>query len=177
MDKEVELPVNWQLTTAREDDLFDLETFYQNHSGGLMLRGLQLNADQLDISELASTYHKIGLKRDRRIFALNHRDKLCAIVVVNIADMGLNMSDLTNSVQIFVINGRYLTHEVIHTTISAISKYLELDEIPVLFYPRKAAVKAGLDFEKSYSLWIYDTHKNLDHYFRFLKRLLKFIRP
>lgn len=176
-DKEVELPGNWQLAPAKEDDLFDLETFYQNHSGGLMLRGLQLNADQLDISELASTYNKIGLKRDRHIFALNHRDKLCAVVVVNIADMGLNMSDLTNSVQIFVINGRYLTHEIIHTTISAISKYLELDEIPVLFYPRKAAVKAGLDYEKSYSLWVYDTHKNLDHYFRFLKRLLKFIRP
>jgi len=142
-----------------------------------MLRGLQLNPDQLGIDELAATYHKIGLKRDRHIFALNHRDKMCAMVVVNVADMGLNMSDLTNSVQIFVINGQFLTHEIIQTTISAVSKYLEFEEIPVLFYPRKAATQAGLDYEKSYSLWVYDTHKNLDHYFRFLKRLLKFIRP
>lgn len=174
---DINLPVNWELSPATEDDLKDLETFYENHSGGLMLRGLQLTPDQLDITSLASDYHKIGLKRDRHIFALNHREKLCAIVVVNVADMGLNMSDLTNCVKFLVVNGQYLTHEVIQTTISAVSKYLELDEIPVLFYPRKAADKAGLDYEKSYCMWMYDTHKNLDYYFRFLKRLLKFVKP
>ena len=142
-----------------------------------MLRSLQLTPEQLDIDELASAYHDIGLKRDRKIFALNHRGKMCALVMINVADLGLNMSDLTNSVQIFVVNDQYITHEIIHTTISIVSKYLEIEDIPVLYYPRNAATKAGLDYEKSYCLWVYDTHKNLDHYFRFLKRLLKFIRP
>ena len=174
---DTELPGNWHLTPVTEEDLIDLETFYVNHSGGLMLRSLQLTPEQLDIDELASAYHDIGLKRDRKIFALNHRGKMCALVMINVADLGLNMSDLTNSVQIFVVNDQYITHEIIHTTISIVSKYLEIEDIPVLYYPRNAATKAGLDYEKSYCLWVYDTHKNLDHYFRFLKRLLKFIRP
>ena len=62
-------------------------------------------------------------------------------------------------------------------TIGAVSNLLEIKEIPVLFYPREAADQAGIDYEKSYCLWIYDTHRNIDHYYRFLKRLLKFIQP
>ena len=176
-EEHAELNGNWQLVPAVGEDLLDLQTFYENASGGLMLRGLHLHPDQMDCSALVAEYQDLGLKRDRHIFALNHRDKLCAIVVVNAADMGLNMSDLTNSVQFFVTHGTHLTHEVIQNTIAHISSYLELSEIPVLFYPRKAAIQAGVEFEKTYCLWVYDTHQNLDHYFRFLKRLLKFIQP
>ncbi len=176
-EEKIELPGNWQLVPAQHEDFIDLETYYENHSGGLMLKGLHLSIDQLDISELAAAYNLIGLKRDRHIYALNHRDKLCAMVIVNEADLGLNMSDLTNSVQFMVVNGRYLTHEIIQSVISIVSEHLEIEEIPILFYPREAARQAGLDHEKTYSLWVYDTHKNLDYYFRFLKRLLKFIKP
>jgi hypothetical protein len=175
--KQLALPGNWQLVPAQREDFINLETYYESRSGGLMLKGLHLSPDQLDISELTAAYTRIGLKRDRHIYALNHRDKLCAMVIVNEADLGLNMSDLTNSVQFMVVNGRYLTHETIQTVISIVSKHLEIDEIPVLFYPREAARQAGLDYEKTYCLWVYDTHKNLDYYFRFLKRLLKFIKP
>jgi hypothetical protein len=176
-DQEIELPGNWQLVPAQHEDFVDLETYYENHSGGLMLKGLHLSIDQMDITELAAVYDDIGLTRDRHIYALNHRDKLCAMVIVNVADLGLNMSDLTNSVQFMIVNGRYLTYEIIQTVIAIVSRHLEIDEIPILFYPREAAGQAGLDFEKTYCLWVYDTHRNLDHYFRFLKRLLKFIKP
>jgi hypothetical protein len=176
-EKPAELSGNWQLIPASEEDLLDLQTFYENHSGGLMLRGLHLHPDQMDGSDLAAAYRKIGLKRDRHIFALNHRDKLCAVVVINMADMGLNMSDLTNSVQFFVTNGKHLTCEVIQNTIAQVADYLEFTEIPVLFYPREAAQQAGVEYEKTYCLWVYDTHQNQDLYFRFLKRLLKFIQP
>ncbi len=175
--KQTELSGNWQLVPAVEEDLLDLQTIYENLSGGLMLQGLHLHPDQMDCTELAAAYGNIGLKRDRHIFALNHREKLCAIVVVNVADIGLNMSDLTNSIQIFVTHGVHLTHEVIQNAITQLSGYLEFTDIPVLLYPRDAARQAGLEFEKTYCLWVYDTHQNLDHYFRFLKRLLKFIQP
>jgi hypothetical protein len=176
-DEVAEMPRNWTLTTAIEEDLLDFNTFYENHSGGLMLHGLHLLPDQVDCSNLSNSYHKIGLKRDRHLFALRHRDKLTALVVVNVADLGLNMSDLTNSVKFFVVHGQQLTHEVVEMAIGAVSDLLEIKDIPVLFYPREAADQAGIDYEKSYCLWVYDTHRNIDHYYRFLKRLLKFIQP
>ncbi len=176
-EKQTELSGNWQLVPAVAEDLLDLQTIYENQSGGLMLRGLHLHPDQKESTELTEAYANIGLKRNRHVFALNHREKLCAIIVINVADIGLNMSDLTNSIQIFVTHGTHLTHEVIQNAIAKLAGYLELIDVPVLLYPREAARQAGIEFEKTYCLWVYDTHQNLDHYFRFLKRLLKFIQP
>lgn len=172
-----ELPNTWQLSPATDDDLLDLQTFYDNHSGGLMLRGLHLHPDQVDCSQLNAAYQRIGLKRDRHILALRHRDRLCAMVVVDVADLGLNMSDLTSSIKVMVVNGKHLTHEVVKTAIASVSHHLELQEIPVLFYPQQAADQVGIDYEKTYCMWVYDTHRNIDHYYKFLKRLLKFIKP
>lgn len=176
-NQKIELNTNWQLLPTTRDDLIDLETFYDNYSGGLMLRGLQLAPDHKNIADLASAYHKIGLKRERRLFSLMHRGKICAIIVVNTTDLGLNMSDLTNCVKFIAMNEQPLTHDIVKTTIALVSKYIGKGKISVLFYPEKTAINLGLDHEKSYSLWIYDTHKSIDHYFHFLKRLLKFIKP
>ncbi len=175
-DKAPELPSNWVLEPAADENLLDLKTYYDHRSGGLMLQALHLHPGQTDLRDLAALYGNIGLKRDRHIFALHRLDRLCAIVVVNVADLGLNMSDLTNSINIYVTNGTHLTHELIETVIASLAHYLELEEIPVLIYPREAATKAGIDFHKSYSLWVLATHRNTDYYFRFLKRLLKFIK-
>lgn len=173
--QDASLPNNWTLSPATPTDLLDLQTFYENRSGGLMLKGLHLGSDQVNIRELTNEFDRIGLKRDRHILALRRHDKLCALVVVNVADLGLNMSDLTNCVNFFVTYGIHLTHEVIQTTIASVSHYLKMREIPVLFYPRKAADQAGVDYEKSYCLWVLCT-QNTDYYFRFVKRLLKFIK-
>ncbi len=175
-DQASELPNNWLLEPAGDENLLDLQTYYDDRSGGLMLQALHLHPGHTDIQDLASQYGNIGLKRDRHIFALHRHDKLCAIVVVNVADLGLNMSDLTNSVNLYVTNGTHLTHELIQTVIASVSHYLKLREIPVLIYPREAATKAGIDFHKSYCLWVLSTHRDTDYYFRFLKRLLKFIK-
>jgi hypothetical protein len=170
------LPNNWQLTTADKEDLLNLQTYYEDRSGGLMLHALQLLPEQTDIEELAGAYRAIGLKRSRKIYALKRHDRLCAIVVVNMADLGLNMSDLTNSINLLVTYEKHLTHEVIEAAMAKVSRLLELDGIPVLVYPRKAAEKAGIDFNQSYCMWSLSTQENADFYFRFLKRLLKFIK-
>jgi hypothetical protein len=171
------LPDSWRLTPVSDEDLLDLKTDYDERSGGLMLRGLHLLPDAADNGKLAESYHRLGLTRDRLLFALRYEEKLCAIVVVNIADLGLNMSDLTNSVKLFVVHGGHLTSEVVDRTIDAVSDNMGLEEVPVMLYPQKAADDAGICYEKSYCLWVYDTHRNIDHYYRFLKRLLKFVQP
>jgi hypothetical protein len=175
--KAAELPDSWQLAPVNDEDLLDLKTDYDDRSGGLMLRGLHLLPNMVDTGKLAESYHQLGLTRDRLLFALRHKEKLCAIVVVNVADLGLNMSDLTNSVKLFVVHGEHLTSEVVDRTIETVSGHLGLEEVPVMLYPRREAKHAGIEFEKSYCLWVYDTHRNIDHYYRFLKRLLKFVQP
>ena len=169
-----ELPHRWQLSAVKEEDLRDLQTFYENQSGGLMLHTLHLSPERFDCSGVAATYHRIGLKRERHVVALRYRDKLSAVIMANVADLGLNMSELTNAISFFVVNGRQLTPDIVEAVVQNLSHYYESNEVPILLYPQQAAQQMGIDKEKHYTLWAYDT-RNLDPYFRFMKRLLKYI--
>ena len=170
-----ELPQGWRLDDAREEDLCDLRNFCEIQSGGLMLKGLHLSPERYKCDNVIAAFHKIGLNRERHLLALRWHDALAAVVMVNIADVGLNLSDLTNAITIIVVNNQQLTPDIVQTLFRQLSHYYEAEEVPVLLYPPQAAVSMGLTSEKSYNLWVYDT-QNLDPYFRFLKRLLKSIQ-
>lgn len=170
-----DLPNHWSLDAINTEDLQDLRTFYEERSGGVMLEALHLTPERIDCSGLTATYRRMGLKRDRHLFALRYRGKLHAIIMVNVADLGLNMSDLTNAITLFVVNGRYLTCEMVETAVAQLSHFFESRSVPVLLYPEQTARQMGIETEKQYCLWAYDA-QNLDYYFRFLKRLLKFIQ-
>ena len=174
-DESNTFPNHWQLTEVREEDLRDLETFYEEHSGGLMLQNLHLSPDRFKCSGVTATYHRIGLKRERHLIALRYRDKLSAIIMANVADLGLNMSELTNAITIIVVNKRQLTPGIVQSVVEEVSHYYENSEVPVLLYPQQTAQQMGIHSEKQYAMWVYDT-RNLDPYFRFLKRLLKYIQ-
>jgi hypothetical protein len=163
------------LTELRKEDLVDLQTFYEEQSGGLMLQTLHLSPDRFDCHDVTATYHQIGLKRERHLIALRYRDKLSAVIMANVADLGLNMSELTNAITIIVVNRKQLTPGIIQTAVEKLTGYYESGEVPILLYPQETAQQMGLHCEKHYTLWVYDT-RNLDPYFRFLKRLLKYIQ-
>jgi hypothetical protein len=173
-DAPAELPANWTFSPIEDNDLEDLRVFYEVQCGGLMLHALHLSPGRTDCSNLIESYRKIGLTRDRQLFALRHRGRTCAVIMANLADLGLNMSDLTNSIKIFTLDTRYLTAEIMRIVMNRLSHLFGNEEIPVLLYPREAATQMGINFEKTYCLWVLSM-QNQDPYFRFLKRLLKFI--
>jgi hypothetical protein len=170
-----ELPDNWQITPVTKEDLYDLRNVYENLSGGLMLDAFQLNPEHTDCSDLTQTYAKIGLKRDRHLYALRHCDQLQAVFMINVADLGLNLSDLTNCITLFVVNDRHLTGSLMETAVEHFDHFYENESVPVLLYPEIAARQTGIETEKEYCVWVYNT-QNIDYYFRFLKRMLKFIQ-
>ncbi|MDA8138073.1 MAG: hypothetical protein M0036_05400 [Desulfobacteraceae bacterium] len=169
------LPDHWELDKVTHEDLLNLQTFYEKRAGGLMLKGLHLSPERFDCSSMIEAYQDIGLKRERHLFALRYRAKLCAVVMANVSELGLNMSDLTNAVTFIAVDGNILTPEVYTTVIHHIAHLYETEEIPILLYPLQEASHIGINAEKSYALWVYDTH-DIDPYFRYLKRLLKFIQ-
>lgn len=170
-----DLPTHWTIEAIRQEDLLDLRTFYEQHSGGLMLDALHLTPERIENGELTSIYRHMGLKRDRHLFALRYRDKLRVVIMVNQADLGLNMSDLTNAITLLVVDDLYLNCELLETVAAHLLHYYEADAVPVLLYPENSARRMGIEVEKRYILWAYNT-QNLDDYFRYLKRLLKFIQ-
>ena len=138
------------------------------------IEALDLKPEGTNIEGLAEEYHGLGLKRDRHLYSLRENDQLKAIVMVNIADLGLNLSDLTNCIKIFVLDGHNLPKEIFSTVISTVADTLLQDEIPVLLFPATYADDQNITYEKHYNLWVINLQYT-DPYFKYLNRLLRFV--
>jgi hypothetical protein len=45
--------------------------------------------------ELSAEYQRLGFKKEKHLFSLRKGDLLKAVILVNISDIGLNLSNLT----------------------------------------------------------------------------------
>lgn len=168
------LPLGWHLSKAQEEDLLDLQTYYESESGGLMIKAFDLMPEFQELEYITKEFEQIGLTRKRHLLALKHNGTLNAIIMANIADLGLNMSDLTNSITFIALNEHELSVEVVNQALAYVSRYYQTQEIPVMLFPSKLASDIGIVSEKEYSLWILNLDFT-DECNRFFKRLLKFI--
>ena len=172
------MPATWRLAKAGDEELAELKTAYTLNSGGLLLKALELEstAGSEGISEVVEAYTKIGLKRDRLIISLKKENILKAIFILNMSDIGLNMSDLTNSITTLVIDPDGLTREILYTVLAQQLQEFGQDEIPVLLHPDAYARKIRLPHNKRYNLWVMNT-KFSDRYFRYMSRFISRLNP
>jgi hypothetical protein len=141
------------LSPADDDDLRELSSFCQHEAGGLMIGALDLEPGDIDDSDLGEEFGKLGLKRERQLYALKRNDRLQAVAMVNLADIGLNLSDLTNCITLFVLDQEDLTNEIIYNALSVLMKSLGQEQLPVLIYPEAAAESLKIPVEKRYVMW------------------------
>ncbi|MFC1798578.1 PilZ domain-containing protein [Thermodesulfobacteriota bacterium] len=162
----------WKLDRTSTEDLIKLENFYENNSGGIMLDALDLEPDMVDQNELSKEYRRLGFCREIKLFSLKKGDSLKAIAMASISNLGLNLSDLTNCIKLFVIDLNDLSYDILHQALSQISVNFEQDEIPVLLYPAAYAGSLSIPYEKAYELWVLNTQYG-DSYYKYLNRLLR----
>ena len=164
---------SWGLTETDNTDLEELQAFYNYNSCGLMLKALDLDINYSS-KDLFSAFNELGLKRDRHLFSLKYKGLLKALIMVNIANVGLNLSDLTNATTVIIIDQDKVNCEIIKMTLSIVSTQLKIKNFPVLLYPSKFADDNLLEEEKKYCLWILDTQYG-DKYFNYVNRLTKMV--
>jgi hypothetical protein len=169
------LPEGWSIEPISDADLRDLECNYEDQSGGLMIHALDLGVDNHDIAVTEAAFAQIGLLRSRHLYALKMVGDLKAVIMINIADIGLNMSDLTNSIKFIILKPARLSYPIIKASLVNLYERHTLEEMPVLAYPAQSAMQLEFPIEKVYNLWIFDLN-HTDDYFRYLKRLLKFYK-
>ena len=166
-----ELAAPWQLVKTDKDDLLQLEQQYRYRSGGLMLKALNLEPEAEHLGSLVAAYTHNGFMRGRYLVSLKRGQTLKAIFMLNIADVGLNLSDLTNSITAIILDGKDLTKEILHDVLATQMEVYAQDEIPVLLYPQSFAADAGLTTQKDYVLWILNM-RYTDPYFKYMHRIL-----
>jgi len=169
-----QMPSSWTVEVAGKDDLLELACFYRHTSGGLMLEALDLKADTAACHELADEYRKLEFKKERHLFALKKDGDFMAFAMVNISDIGLNMSNLTNCPTVIVLDDD-VDRRILTSFMSFIATKYDGSDLPVLLYPATHAMKCSISSEKLYNLWILNMQYT-DHYFSYLENLIKHIQ-
>jgi len=169
--KEEEKDNGWILENASADDLAELSNFYDHISGGLVIKALDLGADAHKSNTLNEEYEKLGFKREKYIFALKKDGWLKAIVLAVVSDTGLNLSNLTNCVHVFVMDAEDLPVEVLYEHVGTLFPYYSEDEIPVLLYPLSYVEDQSIPYEKVYNLWAFDC-KHASRYYEYMGRII-----
>ena len=172
--QQARLPAGWKLRPACGEDILDLQSVHDKSSGGLMVRAMGLDEDTEKFNELAGAYREIGLIRDRHLFALEFNCELKAVIMVNLSDLGLNMSDLTNCITVFILNRSELSADILQHVCASLIMQFQQAYLPVLLHPAEDAAALKITAEKEYIFWALNTNYG-DDYFRYIKRLVKFI--
>jgi hypothetical protein len=154
------LPEGWVLEKLQEGDLRRLQRRYAEHSGGLMLESLDLVERPLNHEKrMSGEYRRLGFTRERRLYSLKKGGILHAVMAVNVSDVGLNMSDLTNCVQAFVIEPGQLPAEALLQALAVLARHYEHSPVPALIYPKEYADTRSIPYSKTYMMTVLD----LDH--------------
>ena len=165
-------PGEYCLSPADDDDLGELSSFCRHQSGGLMIGALDLEPGDLEHSDLSEEFGKLGLKRERQLYAIKADGRLQAVAMVNLADIGLNLSDLTNSITLFVLDQHELTDQTVYNALSVLMTRFGQREIPVLIYPEAAAKSLEIPVEKRYVMWSLMPHHS-DSFYRSMNAILR----
>ena len=152
------LPAGWSLEPFVSSDIGELDRFYRNASGGLLLEVLRLGKEQEDTESLSQLYARHGFKRYCESFSLKHNDMLKAVLIVNQSDSGLSLSDFLNGIKIIVNDADGLPWKALSSAISQLVGSFTIDKIPILVYPSSYLESKEVPSKKQYNLWIMDVH-------------------
>jgi len=164
--------LEWVLEDADPADLSVLEEHYDHESGGMMIQALDLHPEFSQENDLEKKYEKYGFSKKKEILSLKISGKLKAVILVNKTDTGLNMSDLTNSIKIMILDGNGLDKITLMSVAEHIAATFKTEEVPLLIHPVSYAETAGLEIEKKYNLWIMNIQYS-DKYFAHIETLFK----
>lgn len=162
---------SWCINRACPEDLFELGRFIEHTSGGLMVPAFDLEPGCHDDKDLTREFEAIGLKRERHIFSLKIKNNLKAVILADISDLGLNLSDLANCFKVIILDASGLNKDILYLMLSMLCVKLQLGRVPVLIYPCDFAKTVDIPIEKEYNLWILNL-QHLDGYFEFCKKII-----
>jgi len=163
-------PINgppWELAKAQQSDIYEFQGYYQKVSGGLLPEAFDLTPESFNDTSVAEAYKASNLRRERHLYALRHGCDLVALIDVQDSDTGLNMSELTNAVFIYILDQEVFSPKVLQMLQCIMAVKHRKEKHPVLLYPSEYAKRHRLDYEKDYTVWIL----NLDYSDAYMENL------
>jgi hypothetical protein len=163
------MPDDWLLKEISPSEIQELEHFYHHHSGGLFLKVLGRDSDPLPGESIENVSARHGFLRKWRIYSLIYRKNLSAVLIANQSSLGINLSELLNSITIMVIDPESVPWECLSLAVEQLSQHYQLDKVPLLIYPPVYVEAKSIPIEKQYQLWILDTNY-INEFMQFTQR-------
>jgi hypothetical protein len=148
-----DLTGDWVLERAKTADIIEFRGFYNKVSGGLLPDALDLTPQGFDDQTLTDTYAANGLTRQRWVYALRHQHTLKALIDVQNADLGLNLSEITNATTVYVVDTDACHRDLLRFVVSALAIRHNKMNHPVMFFPADYLAHYNIASDKEYTLW------------------------
>ena len=158
-----------EISAVSTADIVEFRRYCESRYSRPMLQALDLDQNSINSIELTKKYEAAGLLRERKVYAVKKSGDLQAIVAITATD-GLNLSNLTNSMKIFVIQ-QQLDLNLLYAALSTIAVRYHGAEIPVLLSPVEYATRKAIPFEKIYQLWVLNVPRAGDNFLQYMKTL------
>lgn len=171
-DLDKNLPEEWKIHPATGSELAELTNFYDRTYGGLTLNALDIDSSRSDSDQkINDVFHSNGFKRHRALYSLKNRDKLIAVFMICVTELGLNLSDLTNSIHVFILDSGSLPNKILHSAISYLADHYDHDNLSILLFPKEYCTLEKIPFNKIYNFWVLDVEKGGAEYCKHIERL------
>lgn len=161
---------DWELGRAMASDIIEYRGYYRKVSGGLMADAMDLTPQGLDGQKLAKAYEACGLQRQRHLYAIRYKKALKALVDVQDSALGLNLSELTNAIIVYILDEEAIHRDMVRFIVSALAIRYNKMQHPLLIYPNTYAVRYRLPVDKEYTLWALDIKSGGEDYMSWMQR-------
>jgi hypothetical protein len=163
----------WEIAKTTVADLEELNGFYnQTSGGGMSLAATDMLPSSLQTGTLSAEYEKLGFRREIHRMSVRKNGVLKAVTAVNITDLGLNLSELSNAVHIYIVDGSGFTRQDLRLMMSLLAVKFNLKRYPAMVYPGEFLDKVGESADRTYTL-ITVNLKHTDEYMRYTTDFLK----
>jgi hypothetical protein len=158
----------WVIEKAGPEDMEKLADFYQDRSGGLLLEALDLKPSLLGVDTLGPAYARAGLHRKREVLAVRYNKNPKIVLSITRTNIGLNLSELTNSVTMIILDPDHLPFDVFLKVLSWLGSRFPIQEMPIMIFPHEYLENNNFQYERAYNLWVGNTER-IDLYSRYLQ--------
>lgn len=163
------LPLGWSVEPCTSMNLWELDLFYQNISGGLFVDALGLSRKSGIEEPFQEAYERLGFLRKWKAYSLNHQKELQAVLIVNQSDFGFNLSELINGIKVLIINPEKLSWPILSSAIGDLLRENQMKDVSLMFFPSEYAEEMDVPYQKKYQLWVYDA-RFVNQFVKYMKR-------
>ncbi len=160
----------WILEPASISDLIEFHGYYQNVSGGLLPNVLDMVPEEFGDQTLTEAYEANGLTRKRKLHVLRYENTPKALIDVQSSDLGLNLSEITNAITVYLIDPSPDYFDMVRFAIHKFALQQNKMSDPVMFFPNNYLNLCGFHADKEYTLWCLDISLGSESYMAWMNR-------